>query len=294
MSATHPETSEESTTPRTADFDGTPVAYAEFGDHAGDPVVLLHGTPGSRLLGGLYDDAARERGVRVLAFDRPGYGRTPPRTDHAPADTADVLAAVLDDAGVESAGVVAFSGGAPHALAAAAECGDRIDGVDVVSGGVPASLREETPTPQRVLGALAGRTPRLLGGLLRGQAWAARRLPPSFVVAQYTTDDGQAALPDDVAALVKRDFLEALARSRAGVVRESRQFTGDWAFPLDGVDCEVRWWHGADDANSPVDGARRVADALPDCELSVLPDADHLGALVESRGDVLDRHAVDA
>jgi pimeloyl-ACP methyl ester carboxylesterase len=78
------------------------------------------------------------------------------------------------------------------------------------------------------------------------------------------------------------------------VVRESRQFTGEWAFPLAAVDCTVRRWHGEHDANAPVDGARRVVDALPDCERSVLADTDHLGALVESRERVLDRWARDA
>ncbi|WP_232703343.1 alpha/beta fold hydrolase [Halobacterium wangiae] len=277
----------------TAEVDGSPVAYAEFGDPDGEPVVFLHGTPGSRLLAELYDDQARTRGVRVLSFDRPGYGRTPPRAASDQTDSPALLAAVLDDAGVDSAGLVAFSGGAPHALAAAGVNTDRVRGVDVVSGGVPASFREETPTPQRVLGALAERAPLLLGGLLRGQAWAASRLPPSFVVAQYTTDGGE-DLPAAVHELVKRDFLEALAASRAGVVRESRQFTRDWAFSLECVDCEVRWWHGEDDANVPVDGARRVADALPDCEFSALADADHLGALVESREHVLARYAPDA
>lgn len=292
MSATSSGTSEESAATRTADCGG-PVAYDEFGDPDGEPVVFLHGTPGSRLLAELYDDDAREKQVRVLAFDRPGYGRTPQQADYDPADTADVFAAVLDDAGVEHAGVVAFSGGTPHALAAAAGHSDRVRGVDVVSGSVPASLSEETPTTLRLLGNLASATPRLLGGLLRGQAWLARRRPPSFVVAQYTAGDAD-AVPADVAGLVKRDFLEAVERRRAGVVRELRQGAGDWAVGLSSVDCEVRWWHGEIDTNAPVAGARRAVSALPDAELRVLPDADHLGALVESREDVLGRYAPDA
>ncbi|WP_232686831.1 alpha/beta fold hydrolase [Halobacterium zhouii] len=302
MSATQPADSSDGPPPgtsetpagiRTVEVDGEPVAYAAFGDPAGEPVVFFHGTPGSRRLAELYDDAAREQRVRVLAFDRPGYGRSPTRPGYEPADTADVLAAVLADASVERAGVVAFSGGAPHALAAAAESGDRVRGVDVVSGSVPAPLREETPTPQRVLGGLAGSTPRLLAGLLRGQAWLARRLSPSFVLAQYTTEDGRDALPGDVENVVKQDFLEAFARSRAGAVREFRHARDDWDVSLASVDCRVRWWHGGDDENVPLAGARRVADALPDCDLRVLGDADHLGALVRSREGVLSQYAPD-
>lgn len=273
---------------------GNSVAYATYGDPTGEPVVFFHGTPGSRLLGDVYDDVARSNGVRVLAFDRPGYGRSAAWQEFTLSDSGAVLAAILDDVGVEDAGLVAFSGGTPHAFAAVDEHPDRVRGVEVVSGGVPASMRESTPTPQRVLGRLAATTPRLFSGLLRGQAWVARHLPPSFVVAQYTTNDGLDEVPDGVAATVKRDFVEAVGERRAGVRRESRQFTDDWAVSPAAVDCPVRWWHGEQDSNAPLDGAERMAAALPDCDLRVVPDTDHLGALTATRTAVAARFADDA
>lgn len=280
--------------PQFASVDGNSVAYAAYGDPSGEPVVFFHGTPGSRLLGEVYDDVARMQGVRLFAFDRPGYGESAGWAAYESSDSGSVLAAVLDDAGVDDAGIVAFSGGTPHALAAAAEHPDRVRGVDVVSGGVPASMRDSTPTPQRVLGRLAASTPRLFGGLLRGQAWAARHLPPSFVVAQYTTDDGIDEIPDTVAATVKRDFVEAVGENRAGVRRESRQFTDDWDVSPAAVDCPVRWWHGEHDENAPLDGAERMASALPDCDLRVVSDTDHLGTLTATRDAVTERFAQNA
>jgi len=116
------------------------VAYAEYGDPAGHPIVFLHGTPGSRRLGRLFDDAARREGVRILAPDRPGYGRSSPWPTRDLSDTGAFVAPVLDDAGVDRAGVVGFSGGAPHALAVAATHGDRVTAVDVVSGATPPSV----------------------------------------------------------------------------------------------------------------------------------------------------------
>lgn len=284
------ESRSDATTPKTTVVEGAQVAYTEYGDPLGEPVVVFHGTPGSRLLGELYDDAAQVAGIRVLSFDRPGYGQSDPRTDYSPTDTPNVVAGILDAAGVDSAGLVAFSGGAPHALATAASLPQRVRSVDVVAGGVPASMRDGTPAPQRVLGALAATTPRALAILYRGQAWAARHLPPSFVFAQYTADDRDDGVPEAVADVVKRDFLAAMAERRAGAVRESAQFTGDWDVSLSAVDCRVRWWHGTDDDNVPVAGAERVADALPDCEFHRV-DADHLGALVATRSDVLESYA---
>jgi len=280
---------------------GRTVAYAEYGDPDGVPVLFFHGTPGSRLLGGLYDRPARERGVRLLAPDRPGYGESDPWRGHTLADTGAFVSPVLDDAGVESVGVVGFSGGGPHALALAATHGERVRSVDLVAGAAPRDCLENEPRPQRVLGTLATRTPRLLGALLRGQSWVARRASPSLTVSQFTSDGdavgpggataGVDAVPDDTAALVKRDFCEALGRSRNGAVTESRLLAAEWDFSLGAVDCPVRLTHGERDGNVPVAAARRLADRLG--ADPTVTGADHLGTLLDSRESVLDAQVAD-
>ena len=277
---------------RTVDLsDGRRLSYAEYGDADGAPLVFLHGTPGSRLLGALFDGPARRAGVRVLAPDRPGYGRSTPRPTRTLGDAGRVVAAVLDDANAEEAGLVGFSGGGPHALAAARA--DRVRSVDVVAGAVPPSLRPSPPLTLRLLEALARRAPSLSKGLLGVQAELARRGPSSVVTAQYTSGGGRGELPDAVAELVRRDFVESLARRRSGFVTETRLLADPWGFPLDGVECPVRLWHGNEDANVPVEGARRLAARLPSAELAVLDGADHLRSLLRSRVPVLDRHATN-
>jgi pimeloyl-ACP methyl ester carboxylesterase len=52
--------------------DGRRIGYAEFGDAKGLPVLAIHGTPGSRYMFALTDQAARERGLRIIAPERPG------------------------------------------------------------------------------------------------------------------------------------------------------------------------------------------------------------------------------
>ena len=270
---------------------GRRVAYAEYGDPAGRPVVFLHGTPGSRRLGRLFDPLARRHGVRVLAPDRPGYGRSSPWPTRDLIDTGAFVAPVLDDADVSRAGVVGFSGGGPHALALTATHGDRITSVDVVSGASPPTLPPSAPPTQRFLGRLASTTPRLLTGLLRGQAWLGTHVSPAVVVSQYTTAANRASLDDDVARLVARDFATAFAQSRRGAVVELRLLAERWPFSLAAVDRPVRLWHGAGDANVPVDGARTLRDHLPDARCTVFEPADHLTALCRSRRPVVERHA---
>ena len=58
--------------------DGRTLAWTEWGDLGGRPVVLLNGTPGSRLC--CPDvDATEAAGVRLITIDWPGYGRSDPR-----------------------------------------------------------------------------------------------------------------------------------------------------------------------------------------------------------------------
>lgn len=58
------------------------LAYAEYGDPDGIPVLLFHGLPGSRLAWGFLPDNPFPPGLRVIAPDRPGYGRSAPNPGH--------------------------------------------------------------------------------------------------------------------------------------------------------------------------------------------------------------------
>jgi len=264
--------------------DGRQVAYAEYGAPGGDAVLALHGTPGSRRLWERFDDEARRSGVRLLAPDRPGYGRSPPWPERTLADTAP-LTAVLDDAGVTEAHVLGFSGGAPHALGLAATVPERVRSVHVVAGAVPPSFGAEKPRLLRAIDTLALRAPRFLRGALRVQTAMLRYAPPSAVATQYTNREDD--LPEELAAAVARDYRSALSRSRQGFVTETQLLADEWDFDPAGTENPVMFYHGDRDDNVPLDGARRFADAVGS-ELTVLDGADHLGTLVRAVPSVLE------
>ncbi|MFB6123464.1 MAG: alpha/beta fold hydrolase [Haloferacaceae archaeon] len=273
--------------PRTVTLDDERrVSYATYGDPDGTPVVFLHGTPGSRRLGALFDAAATQSGVCLVAPDRPGFGASSPWSDRTLDDTAAFIAPVLDDAGVDAAPLVGFSGGGPHALAMAATEPSRVDGVSLVASAVPPSVESDPPRSRRLVAALAARTPRLLGGALRLQTAIAARASPAFVASQYTADERQ--VPADVAETVKRDFVEALDAGASGAVTEFALLSEPWVDLLDDVACPVHIRHGDADATVPVEGARRLHERLSESRLTVLDDADHLATLRRSRAAVLD------
>ena len=56
--------------------DGRRLCYAGYGAADGNPLLYCHGFPTSRLEVWLFDAAACRQNLRVIALDRPGYGRS--------------------------------------------------------------------------------------------------------------------------------------------------------------------------------------------------------------------------
>lgn len=126
---------------------GTLRVHDTGGD--GFPVVWHHGTgntgePPRPLLA-----AAARLGLRLVGFDRPGYGGSSAFPGRSVADVAGLAAAVADHVGSTRFAVMGHSGGGPHALACAALRPDRVTAVVAVSG--PAPSRRSSRRPRLVL-----------------------------------------------------------------------------------------------------------------------------------------------
>jgi len=106
--------------------DGRNVAYAEWGDAGGAPVISLHGTPGCRLNRPREDEKLRAAGVRLITYDRPGYGASDRNAGRRVVDCVGDVAAIADALGIERFAVVGGSGGGPHALAVGAGLAERV------------------------------------------------------------------------------------------------------------------------------------------------------------------------
>jgi pimeloyl-ACP methyl ester carboxylesterase len=79
-----------------------------------------------------WDAPARERGLRMIGFDRPGHGNAPAEPNRSLRSVAEATAALMDDLGVDRFAVIGASGGGPYALACGAFLPDRV--VAVISG----------------------------------------------------------------------------------------------------------------------------------------------------------------
>jgi pimeloyl-ACP methyl ester carboxylesterase len=122
--------------------DGSVIAVEVAGVQGGRPVLFCHGLADSRLSAQLFGPAARELGLRLVAPDRPGIGRTDPRALRRLADWAEDAALVLDAAAAGPAALLGISAGGPFAAACAARLGGRVHSLTLIAPlGRPADAR---------------------------------------------------------------------------------------------------------------------------------------------------------
>ena len=118
--------------------DGRLLSWCEYGTPDGTPVFYFHGIPGSRVDNRLITDAIAAEGLRLIAVDRPGFGRSSPvvgrRSYFGWADDVESLANLLD---IGRFAALAYSAGGPYALATCMALDGRVARVEIVSGVAP-------------------------------------------------------------------------------------------------------------------------------------------------------------
>ena len=134
-------------TGRFLEIDGIRLHYLERG--SGPPVVLLHGnvvTAEDYLLSGVFDRLV-ERGHRVVAIDRPGFGYSdrPQGMLWTPAAQAHLLRRAFARLGLERPVVVGHSWGTMVALAMALDHPDAVGGLVLLSGYYKPTARLDVP-----------------------------------------------------------------------------------------------------------------------------------------------------
>jgi pimeloyl-ACP methyl ester carboxylesterase len=251
---------------RTAD--GRDLAFCEWGPPQGSPVFYLHGTPGSRYfrhVGGEYDRI----GMRVITFDRPGYGKSTRHPGRTVAGGAVDVATVADHLGVDRFAVVGASGGGPYALATAAAMHERVTRCATVVGGGP----HDAPD----LDVYAGMPPEDV------EEWRAVRTGEWLAGPYYPeTRDWVETLPE-ITDLPQQDrdmlaesFRAGLDAGPFGFYDDAFALQASWGFDLGDVTCPTKVMIARDDINVPPAHGEWLVAHLPTAE-AVWVDGDHFG-----------------
>lgn len=263
---------------------GRRVGVAEFGKPEGVPCLYLHGTASSRAEGALLDTAARARGVRLVALDRPGAGASDPLPGRTLLGWAGDLLAVADALGLGKFTVAGLSGGASHALACAYAAPERVRRAVLINPATPAGapglnlqqrliifLCQRAPWVVRwgVAPAIAAAAPS--GDKLRDPARRARllRFFPAVdrpLLAELVTDP----VFRDAAIAACGDTRPAAA----GIAQDLRVLWGaEWGFDPTHVTVPLELFAGAQDSSLVF--CDQLANSAPDATLHVFPGGHH-------------------
>ena len=249
--------------------DGRTVGYATWGDPEGTPVFIGHGTPGSRLdrYPGLDDpEWVRERRVRFIGVDRPGYGYSDPWLEASLLDCAGDFVRVADDLGLERFRALGASGGAPYVIALGALAPERVVRIAVVSGATEIVLDEEETAEE--LAAELGEEARML-----------REDPDEWYagfVAEVTEVDRRVLERAEVRAIIIGMFQEAVRQGAVGWVDDNLRLGRPWPFRPDEVVAEVRFHHGEEDTNALPQHVKELAERMPGSRLRLYPGEGHI------------------
>jgi pimeloyl-ACP methyl ester carboxylesterase len=268
---------------------GRTLAWADYGDPTGPVVFAFHGTPGGSSQFESFGEVAAGMGVRVIAPDRPGYGRSSFDPHRSLLDWPADVEAIANELEVDRFGVVGVSGGGPHSAVSAYALAGRLTGAVIVAGVAPMlhSADTEGMMPvNRALFSLAKRLPRAASVPFAAMSLASRALPEERLRGQMT-----AQLPTaDVETIARPGVFEELTRDLAAkhptAARAAAQdFTligRPWGFALQDITVPVHIWHGDADVNVPVSHGHRYAELIADATLHLEPGLGHM--LLYDRG----------
>jgi pimeloyl-ACP methyl ester carboxylesterase len=275
--------------------DGRTLHVYDAGDPNGNVLVEHHGTPGSGVAYSPDLELARERGLRIVTYDRAGYGGSTPNPGRSVADVVPDIEDVLDHFGIERYASLGASGGCPHSFA----CGARSERCIAA-----AAIASPTPYPADGLDWLAGMGDQNIeefGLALEGAdavvpyiereaAEFAKATPEQIkdVLVTLLPPVDAAVLTGDRANHAKRMFDRAIAHGIAGWRDDDLAFVKPWGFELVELRVPTLLWQGVQDKMVPAAHGRWLAERIPGVEAHISEEDGHLSIAVGRLGEIYD------
>lgn len=264
--------------------DGRSIRITEAGQPDGIPVLALRGTPQSRHLYHPWIDDAQSRGIRLIGYERPGYGASTPQPNRTIASAANDVAAIARELGLHRLAVWGISGGGPHALACAALLPNLVAAAAV--------LASSAPYPAEGLDYFAGMGESNIAefnAALKGRdaceqfveedasellAQTAETIMNAFHSLLCPADG--AVLTTEFANFVVSSLHEGIGERRNGWIDDKLAFVRPWAFEFSQIRVPVMVMHGEQDQFVPCSHGRWLASKIAHAETRFLRRDGHL------------------
>ena len=281
--------------------DGRELCVELYGNGSERTFLIHGGSPNSRLLFEPWVADAADRGIRLISYDRPGYGGSTPQPGRSIADGAGDIRAIADDLAIERLAMWGYSGGGPYTLACAALLPDLVAAAAVVGSlapwGAPGldyfrGMGEDNLEDMQLF--------------LSDREAARKKARKDWeqeitVTPDQLTEAWRSLLSDVDAAVVTGEFAEHMVRGiRDGLAPGDQGWWDDWVadvapwgFEFESIRVPVQVWHGREDRFVPFQHGEWLAEHVPGAEPHLSDTDGHLTLLVNGFADIhawLDDH----
>lgn len=253
----------------------TPFGTLEFAvEGVGSPVLMIYGTGGGFDQGLQFAAALKKRWHRIISPSRFGYLRSDFPTDPSLENQADAFAILLDHLGIVQIAVIGGSAGALSATAFALRHPGRCSSLTLL---VPAAnVSDKDPVEMSALQQMAVRV------LLNSDFayWSALNTAPERLIGTLLATDP--ALLSTVSSSERQRAFAILsgmmpihARTR-GMLNDAKQAGHPAKMDFSRLTMPVLIISVEDDRFGTADTARKIAEIVPQAELTILPDGGHI------------------
>jgi pimeloyl-ACP methyl ester carboxylesterase len=277
--------------------DGAVIAFEEYGNANGVPVIFCHGWPSSRTMAQLTDQPARDLGIRIISPDRPGICASSLQLERKLTDWPRVVERIVEHLGVREFRMLAISGGAPYAYATAVAMPQRVQSIAIVGGAPPMAelVDAEGLLPlYRWMLALHRTRPRLLRRLFYLVRPVLSLRPPMrfrpllLKMLMLRPCDADSLRDAEAFEAIFESQRRAWRGSAEGVMADAQIYAQPWGFAIEDVRVPVRLWHGKEDRAFSVQLAKEVAKRLPNCKARFVDNAGHYSLPIRRMREILD------
>ncbi|MGC2192904.1 MAG: alpha/beta hydrolase [Candidatus Dormiibacterota bacterium] len=276
--------------------DGRDLCLELGGDEEGFPVFVNGGTPNSRHLYEPWLADASRRGIRLISYDRPGYGGSSAAAGRTVADGAADFLAITRVLGIERSAMWGYSGGGPFTLGCAALLPETVVAA--------ATLGSIAPYGPEDLDFFAGmgddnvdgiklylddpEASRLQGVKDREEMLQSTPEQVAEVLKTLLTPVDAAVLTGSFAVFLTECSHDGLAPGLDGWWDDGVAHMEPWGFDLDSIRVPVKIWHGRHDRFVPFQHGEWLARHVHGAEAELSEEDGHLTLLVNRVGEVHD------
>ena len=276
---------------------GRVLAVEEAGDPGGLAVLVHNGTPNSRHLYGPHVADAAARGLRLIGYDRPGYGGSSPQPGRTVADCAADVRAICESLGITRLVSWGISGGGPHLLATAALLPDLVVAAASLASPAPfhaegldwfAGMGQENVDDFKLASGDDFERIRARCEEQRTETLGATAANLAATMPSLLTPTDAAVFTGELAEYLVWSEQDGFAPGAEGLLADSLALTREWTFELGDISVPMLLLHGREDKFVPFGHGQWLAGYIPGVEARLL---DHDGHLTLAQNRVGEVHA---